>query len=220
MLLTNKKGKLPIVASLLAVFAVASLAFSGTDAVAQKGKKSNPWVKLCELTPIKKGKDEKPVKKNICLTHHESLEPRTGLVLISAALREIEGEKDKRFMIMVPLGMVIKAGIQIHVDEGKKVDLPYTICMAGGCTAEIKANASLIKQLKTGKLLKIRVVRFGRPVGLALTLDGFKTALEGKPIDNKVYYSARKKLMEKIRTARIERIKAMKKKMAEQKGKK
>ena len=52
------------------------------------------WVKLCEkaneVTKDKDGKDEKK-EVNICLTHHERLDGKSGMVLVSAAVRQIEG---------------------------------------------------------------------------------------------------------------------------------
>jgi hypothetical protein len=40
---------------------------------------------------------------NVCLTHHERLDEK-GNVLVSAALRQIEGRDKQHFMVMVPLG--------------------------------------------------------------------------------------------------------------------
>ena len=75
------------------------------------------WVKLCEkATAQVKGKDGKDEKKdlNICLTHHERLDGNTGMVLVSAALRQIDGQDKQHFMVMVPLGMLIQPGHARH----------------------------------------------------------------------------------------------------------
>jgi invasion protein IalB len=75
------------------------------------------WVKLCEranaVTKDKDGKDEKK-EVNICLTHHERLDEK-GNVKVSAALRQIEGQDKQHFMVMVPLGMMIKPGIRVTI---------------------------------------------------------------------------------------------------------
>ena len=76
------------------------------------------WVKLCEkATAQVKDKDGKEEKKdlNICLTHHERLDGNTGMVLVSAALRQIEGQDKQHFMVMVPLGMLIQPGMRATV---------------------------------------------------------------------------------------------------------
>ncbi len=75
-------------------------------------------MKLCEKAPlVKKDKDGKEVKeeKELCLTHHERLDGNTGMVLVSAAIREIKGQPKKSLMIMVPLGMAIPPGIRAAV---------------------------------------------------------------------------------------------------------
>ena len=75
------------------------------------------WVKVCEkANAVTKDKDGKDVKKevNICLTHHERLDEK-GNVLLSAALRQIEGQDKQHFMVMVPLGMLIKPGMHAMI---------------------------------------------------------------------------------------------------------
>ena len=57
---------------------------------------ATPWVKLCETVTIA-GAD-----KALCVTTHERLDGSTGMVLVSAALREIEGEGYQTLMAMVP----------------------------------------------------------------------------------------------------------------------
>ncbi len=72
-------------------------------------------MKLCEKAPFaKKDKDGKDVKeeKEICLTHHERLDGNSGMVLVSAAIRQVEGGDKEHFMVMVPLGNGDPAGPQ------------------------------------------------------------------------------------------------------------
>ncbi|MCU0955699.1 MAG: invasion associated locus B family protein, partial [Hyphomicrobium sp.] len=133
------------------------------------------WVKLCEKTPlVKKAEDGKEVKeeKDICLTHHERLDGNSGMVLVSAAIREVQGQDKKHLMIMVPLGMALPPGLRAAVytkdqwakiaknekvddKELKPIDLKYSLCHASGCTAEIEAEAGIIDQMKAGGGLMI-----------------------------------------------------------------
>jgi len=60
------------------------------------------WVKLCEkATATQKTKDGRDEKKdlNICLTHHERLDGDSGMVLVSAAVRQVEGQDKQAFMV-------------------------------------------------------------------------------------------------------------------------
>ncbi len=210
MLHINKKGRHPVVAGLIAVFAIGSIAISAGSVQAQGNSKSS-WVKLCDKATFKKTdkktKETSKVQKQICLTHHERLDGNTGLVLVSAAIRKIEGQDKQRFMIMVPLGMAIPLGVQVKIDEGKPHKLPYSICTPGGCTAEIEADDKLLGEMKKGKRMIVAAInRLGNPIGFPVPLNGFGPALAGKPIDNKMYHKARANLLKQIEEARAKRL--------------
>ena len=120
---------------------------------AAAAKPQSAWVKLCEKAPVAtKGPDGKEVKseKSLCLTHHERLDGNTGMVLVSAAIRTVEGSDKKSLMVMVPLGMAIPPGIRAAVytkdqwaaaSKGDKIDekalkpieLRYALCHPAGC---------------------------------------------------------------------------------------
>jgi invasion protein IalB len=200
-------------------------------AAAAGGNKS-AWVKLCEKAPFNtKDKDGKEVKneKNICLTHHERLDGNTGMVMVSAAIREIEGVDKKSMMVMVPLGMALPPGLRAAVyskeqwaqaAKNEKIDektlkplaLKYSLCHAAGCTAEVEATAELIESMKTGGGIMVIAMNAGaQPIGFPVPLDGFTEAFSGKPVDNKEYAKARGQLMAQIRErqqAALEKYKA------------
>jgi invasion protein IalB len=176
------------------------------------------WVKLCENATG--GDPPKPV--NICLTHHERLDGNTGMVLVSAAVRQIEGRADQHLMVMVPLGMQQGPGMRAYiypkdkwaaVQKNEKVDengirmiqLPYSLCHAAGCTGEVEAKPDLIADLKKGGgIILYAINNAGSPVGFPIPLAGFEQAYVGAPIDNKKYAEARKKLMEQIAARQAE----------------
>lgn len=181
------------------------------------------WVKLCEKAPVVTGVDKKDKdklireEKSICLTHHERLDGNTGMVLVSAAIREVEGSDKKTLMVMVPLGMALPAGVRAAVytqeqwtkaannekideKELKPIKLEYSLCHAAGCTAEAEASADLITQMKSGGGLMILAVNSGaQPIGFPVPLSGFTAAHDGKPVDNEAYAKARGQLMAQIR---------------------
>lgn len=191
-------------------------------------QKQSAWVKLCEKAPIaKKDKDGKDVKdkdgkdatdeKQICLTHHERLDGTSGMVLVSAAIRQIEGSDKKHLMIMVPLGMALPPGIRAAVytkeqwekaaknekiDDKtlKPIDLKYALCHPSGCTAEVEATPELIESMKTGGgLMVIAMNAAAQPIGFPVPLEGFAEAFAGQPVNNEEYKKARGQLMAQIR---------------------
>jgi invasion protein IalB len=207
-------------------------AAAGAAAPAAAAANKSAWVKLCEKTPlVKKGADGKELKeeKDICLTHHERLDGNSGMVLVSAAIREVEGQDKKHLMVMVPLGMALPPGLRAAVytkdqwakiaknekvddKELKPIDLKYSLCHASGCTAEIEADGAIIDQMKAGGgIMIVAMNAAAQPIGFPVPLDGFTDAFGGKPIDNAEYKKARGQLMAQIRErqkAAIDKFKA------------
>ena len=162
------------------------------------------WVKLCEKATLKK--NDKEEKLDICLTHHERLDGNTGMVIVSAALREVQGNPKKHLMVMVPLGVALPAGLQIKIDEDKEpTKLVYTICHPGGCTAEVEATDEIVGKLKKGKQMMVAAMNVAaKPIFLPVPLNGFEPTLAGKPVDPEVYGKARAQLMSQIEQRQIE----------------
>ena len=183
-------------------------------------KRQSAWVKLCEKSPLvskdEEGKDVKD-EKNICLTHHERLDGNSGMVLVSAAIRQVEGSDKDHLMIMVPLGMAIPPGLKAAVytaeqwekaskneeiddSELKPIDLKFSLCHASGCTAEVEATKDIVEQMKSGGGIMILAMNAqAKPVGFPVPLDGFTAAYDGEPVDNEEYKKARGQLMAQIR---------------------
>jgi invasion protein IalB len=193
------------------------------------------WVKLCEKAALqhkdKEGKDVKE-EKNICLTHHERLDGNTGMVLVSAAIRQIEGLDKQHLMIMVPLGMAIPPGVKAAVynkeqwekaqknekiDEKqlRPLDLRYSLCHPAGCTAEVEASKDMVEAMKSGGgLMVLAMNATAQPVAFPVPLDGFNSAHAGAPVDNKAYAQARGQLMQQIRQRHAELVKQQQEKQA------
>jgi len=186
--------------SLVAGVAVAgSLAFStGAAAQEEQPKKAEAaWVKLCEKAP---SLQEEGKQMDVCLTHHERIDGNTGRVLVSAAIRQVEGKDKRSLMVMVPLGMALPAGVQAKVDENEPIKLKYTLCHVGGCTAEAEATEEVIEQFRNGEKLVVAAMNLsGKPIGFPVPLSGFTKAYAGDPVDNEKYRAARQQLMQTIR---------------------
>ena len=171
---------------------------------------ANPWVKLCENVNIA------GTSKSLCVTTHERLDGSTGMVLVSAALREIEGDGSLTLMALVPEGVRLPPGLRISIyskedwdklqrnenDESKAtaITLSYTLCRAGGCAAEAKATPSLIADLKAGGGLQVSATgAANEAVSFLVPLVGFTEAYEGPPVDNERYKRIRSALLQQIK---------------------
>ena len=161
-------------------------------------------------------------EKEICLTHHERLDGNSGMVLVSAAIRQVEGGDKEHFMVMVAARNGDPAGPQgcrLHqgaVGEGcknekiedkdlKPFDLKFSLCHPSGCTAEIEATKDLVESMKSGGgIMVLAMNAAAQPIGFPVPLDGFGEAFGGKAVDNAEYKKARGQLMAQIRQRQAE----------------
>ena len=210
--------------------APAPAAAAGAPAAAAPAGQQIFWVKLCEKTqvpvPAKDGKVTAE-EKNICLTHHERLDGNSGMVIVSAALRQVEGSDKQHLMVMVPIaiGVAIPPGLRLAVYDKatwekagknekiddkalKPIDLKYTLCHPTGCTAEIEASKEVVESLKTGGGLVILAMNgAAQPVPFSIPLDGFAMAQAGAPADGKLYSEQRQRFFQDLRVRQEEEYK-------------
>jgi invasion protein IalB len=210
----------------------APAAKKATPAPAASAGAQNPWVRLCEKiavgTMYKDGK-EVPREANMCVTQTETLDGHTGAAIVTAAVRQMEGEEKQYFMVMVPLNMKLQAGMRAafypkdlwervlkdeKVDESKlkPVGLDYTLCHGRGCTAQVEATPELINDLKTyGGMLVFTIKAHGEPAGFAVPFAGFEQAYTGSPVDARQYAEGRRVMMQQMAQRQREQVEQQKK---------
>ena len=176
------------------------------------------WVKLCM-------KNEQTQNKEICLINHEGLEPNTGMVLIAAAVRKVEGEDKLQLLVRVPTAyaLVMPAGVQIKIDESQPIQLQYAICFPTSCQVQLELTNELLEQMRKGKQMVVAAMNIQqKTMGFPVPLTGFAKAYEGPPVDSVKYEESRRQLMEMFRKRQAElaakAAQAEQKKEAEQTG--
>lgn len=153
------------------------------------------WVKLCM-------KNEQTQNKEICLINHEGLDPNSGMVLITAMVRKVEGEEKQQLIIRLPTAyaLVIPAGVQAKIDENKPIDLQYMICFPAGCQAQTDLTTEVMDAMRKGKQMVVAAVNFQqKTMGFPVPLSGFNKAFDGPAADPVKYEESRKQLMEMFR---------------------
>ena len=176
------------------------------------------WVKLCM-------KNDQTQNKEICLINHEGLEPNTGMVLIAAAVRKVEGEDKLQLLVRVPTAyaLVMPAGVQIKIDESEAIQLQYAICFPTSCQVQLELTNELLEQMRKGKQMVVAAMNIQqKTMGFPVPLTGFAKAYEGPPVDSVKYEESRRQLMEMFRKRQAElaakAAQAEQKKEAEQTG--
>ncbi|HSH62771.1 MAG: invasion associated locus B family protein [Methylibium sp.] len=169
-------------------------------AAAGDAPQGDAWVKLCM-------KNEQTANKEICLINHEGLEPNTGMVLIAAAVRKAEGEEKQQLLVRVPTAyaLVIPAGVQIKIDEGKPIQLQYSICFPTSCQVQMELTKELYDNMRNGKQMVVAAMNIQqKTMGFPVPLAGFGKAFDGPPVDNAKYEASRRQLMEVFRKRQAE----------------
>lgn len=158
------------------------------------------WVKLCM-------RNEQTQNKEICLINHEGLEPNTGMVLIAAAVRKVEGEEKQQLLIRVPTAyaLVMPPGVQIKIDENQPIQLQYAICFPTSCQVQLELTKELMDSMRKGKQMVVAAMNIQqKTMGFPVPLSGFGKAYDGPPVDSVKYEESRRQMMEMFRKRQAE----------------
>lgn len=158
------------------------------------------WVKLCM-------KSEQTQNKEICLINHEGLEPNTGMVLIAAAVRKVEGEDKQQLLVRVPTAyaLVMPAGVQLKIDDQQPIQLQYTICFPTSCQVQLELTKEMMDSMRKGKQMVVAAMNIQqKTMGFPVPLTGFAKAYDGAPVDSAKYEESRRQLMEVFRKRQAE----------------
>ncbi len=156
----------------------------------------SPWVKLCN-------KDPDPNSKQVCVTVKDG-RVESGLLVVSVALIEMDGEQRKLIRISMPYGVALQHGTRLIVDQGQPATSPFVTCLPpvvppGGCIADYEASPDLINRMKKGQLLTVQAIHMnGQPMSPQLALNDFAKAYDGPPTDPKVFEEQQKKLQDEL----------------------
>ncbi len=135
----------------------------------------SPWVKLCN-------KDPAPNSKQICVTVKDG-RIESGLLVVSVALIEMEGEQRKLVRVSMPYGVALQHGTRLIVDQDTPATSPFVTCLPpvvppGGCIADYEASVDMINRMKKGKMLTVQAIHMnGQPMSPQLALERFRQGL-------------------------------------------
>ncbi|NJL08708.1 MAG: invasion associated locus B family protein [Methylacidiphilales bacterium] len=167
---------------------------------------STPWTKLCNTDP--------QANKEVCLVTQE-IRAETGQFLASVAIREVQGDPKKTFIIAVPVGMVIQPGLRVVIDQQPPTTAKYAVCFPNACYGDMEVNADFIKKMKAGQGMTVQTInQAGRTVSFTMSLAGFGKAYDGAPLDPKTVEEQQKKLQDEMQ----KRAEELRKKLLEQGG--
>jgi invasion protein IalB len=156
----------------------------------------SPWVKLCN-------KDADPKAKRVCVTVKDG-RVESGLLVVSVAIIEMDGEQKKLLRMSLPYGVALQHGTRLIVDQQQPSTAPFVTCLPpvvppGGCIADYEATTDLIGRMKKAQLLTVQAIHMnGQAMSPQLELKDFAKAYDGPPTDPKVFEEQQKKLQEEL----------------------
>ena len=156
----------------------------------------SPWVKICN-------KDADPKAKRICVTVKDG-RVESGLLVVSVAIIEMDGEQKKLLRMSLPYGVALQHGTRLIVDQGQPATSPFVTCLPpvvppGGCIADYEASADMIGRMKKGQVLTVQAIHMnGQAMSPQMDLKDFAKAYDGPPTDPKVFEEQQKKLQDEL----------------------
>ena len=172
----------------------------------------SPWVKLCN-------KDADPKAKRVCVTVKDG-RVESGLLVVSVAIIEMDGEQKKLLRMSLPYGVALQHGTRLIVDQGTPATSPFVTCLPpvvppGGCIADYEASVDLINRMKKAQVLTVQAIHMnGQAMSPQLELKDFAKAYDGPPTDPKVFEEQQKKLQDELQ----KRAEDARKKLEQQQG--
>jgi invasion protein IalB len=186
------------------------LGFGATLAIAQQGQevpKTSPkpitktgsdqrsisaWVKVCL-------KNEQTENKPVCLLKYEGLDPKTGDVLVAAAVRTIEGQDKHDLIVTVPTAysLDMPPGIRIKIDGDEPISLQYVGCTPKSCQAQVELTNQVLDRMRKGNQMLVAAINMQQqPLTFRVLLNGFATTSDGVPVDEAKYRETRARAIE------------------------
>jgi invasion protein IalB len=148
----------------------------------------SPWTKICNKDP--------QANKEVCLVAQD-IRAETGQFLASVAVREVEGEPKKQFIIAVPPGMQLQPGMRVVIDKHEPMPARYSICFPNACYGDMDIDAKFVDIMKKGQALTVQAInQVGRTVNFTLVLKDFGKAYDGPAVDPKEIEAQQQKLRE------------------------
>jgi invasion protein IalB len=105
-----------------------------------------------------------------------------GRTVMAVAVGTVPGSSDVGLLIILPLGILLPAGVSLQIDGGADVPLQVERCERQGCRIERLVEPALLNRLRAGREAKVFFEALDpegevRRLGVPISLLGFTAAL-------------------------------------------
>lgn len=155
-------------------FAAALLVLLPTASLAepQDGQKFQDWTVRCEGDPNNAANSR-------CFIFQSVVDTEKDRPVMMFAVSRQPDEPLARAVIVLPLGVALRPGIEMAIDNGAPQGFPFVICLPDGCQAHVPLDDAMVGSFKRGNggSIKFRALPSGQVVTLPFSLKGFTAAL-------------------------------------------
>ncbi|TPW31929.1 invasion associated locus B family protein [Pararhizobium mangrovi] len=179
-----------VIASAFFVAGMAGVAFAqDSSGDASQAQPPKGWFKACT----------KQADNDVCITQNLKA-ASNGQLVTAVGLITVKGKANQKLLqVSVPSARLIQPGIAMQIDDNKKQQLGYAVCMPDKCVAEVPLSDGLVNAFKRGGQVTFTSVNFRRqPNPVEVSLKGFTDAFEGAPMKQSELQQRQKLLQQQM----------------------
>jgi len=116
---------------------------------------------------------------NHCTMSQRGLDRESGRQIYQVAVSFPEGKAEAQLDVLVPLGVLLQAGVAIEVEKNASspFKIPYRYCIGSGCLAEVTMNKKMTDAFRHGHKADIRIQdQNKKKIVLPFSLHGYSSA--------------------------------------------
>jgi len=138
----------------------------------QDGQKFDDWTVRCNDQPNAPTGGKCFIFQSVVETDQE----RTVMMFV---IGKPPNQAEPRAVIVVPLGIDLRPGVEMVIDEGEPRRYPFVVCFPDGCQAHIKVDDELMGAFKRGLkgTVTFRALPGQQGVKIPFSLKGFTAGL-------------------------------------------
>lgn len=161
----------------LSIIAPATAAFAQQPAPQPGTARSNhgAWAVICDK-PAGASEEQCALMQNVIADDR----PEVGL---SVVVLKTADRKSRILRILAPLGVLLKDGMELYIDNNNIGRAYFTRCFSEGCYVEVDIDDELLKVLRAGKaaVFALRESVDQDRVGIPIELTGFADGYDALP---------------------------------------
>lgn len=142
-------------------------------ALPENGQKFKDWTARCEINP------NDPADKQ-CVVFQTVFETNQQKNIMNVVVAFPPNQDVGRIVVILPLGIDLRSGIEFSVDDGDPTRHPFFLCLQDGCQSHIPLEADRLAAFKKGDkgTVVFRALPTLRDVKVPISFAGFTAAVD------------------------------------------